>query len=80
MATLTIKNIPTELYQRLKHSAAQNRRSINNQVIVCLERVLRSPQIDSDSVLAEARALRERTSRHFLTDQDLLHVKQEGRL
>lgn len=79
MATLTIKNIPTDLYERLKESAAQDRRSINNQVIVCLERALRSPKIDTDAVLAGARALRRKTSRYLLTDRTLARVKQEGR-
>jgi antitoxin FitA len=79
MATLTIKNIPTELYERLKESAAQDRRSLNNQVIVCLERALRSPQIDTDAVLADARALRRKTSRYVLTDRALTRAKQEGR-
>jgi plasmid stability protein len=79
MATLTIKNIPTDLYERLKESAAQDHRSINNQVIVCLERALRSPRIDADAVLTGARALRQKTSHYFLTDRTLSRVKQEGR-
>ncbi|MDP6227489.1 MAG: Arc family DNA-binding protein, partial [Dehalococcoidia bacterium] len=37
MATLTIKNIPDGLCHRLRESAKQHRRSINSEVIVCLE-------------------------------------------
>ena len=37
MATLTIKGLPDALYRRLKKHAAEERRSINSQVIVCLE-------------------------------------------
>jgi plasmid stability protein len=73
MATLTIKNIPADLYERLKESAAQDRRSINNQVIVCLERAFNS-KIDADAVLAGARALRQKTSCYFLTE----NIKREG--
>jgi len=79
MATLTIKNIPADLYERLKESAAQDRRSINNQVIVYLERALRSAKIDTDAVLAGARSLRRKTSRYVLTDRTLARAKQEGR-
>ncbi|MDQ3254247.1 MAG: Arc family DNA-binding protein, partial [Acidobacteriota bacterium] len=34
MATLTIKNLPDDLYQQLKRTAAQHRRSINSEVII----------------------------------------------
>ena len=42
MATLTIKNIPDDLYEELKQRAATNRRSINNEVIMLIERAFRS--------------------------------------
>jgi len=38
--TLTLKNIPDEVYDRLKHSAEMNRRSMNSEAIVCLEAAL----------------------------------------
>ncbi len=37
MATITVKKFPDELYDRLKQSAGANRRSINSEVIVCIE-------------------------------------------
>ncbi len=80
MATLTIKNIPTDLYERLKRYAARDRRSINNQVIVCLEQALTTARPDADTILKEARTMRCKTSRHVLTDKVLARVKQEGRL
>jgi len=79
MATLTIKNLPADLYERLKQSAAQERHSINNQVIVYLQRALYRSKIDTDAVLTEARALRQKTSHSLLTDQDLAQAKQEER-
>jgi len=33
MATVTVENIPDELYERLKASARANRRSINSEII-----------------------------------------------
>lgn len=40
MASITIKNIPDRLSQKIKASSPQNRRSINAEVIVCLEKKL----------------------------------------
>lgn len=34
MATLTIKNIPSDLYKRLEHSAVQHRRSLDSEAIM----------------------------------------------
>ena len=33
--TLTLKNIPDDVYDRLKASAEANRRSMNSEAIVC---------------------------------------------
>ena len=38
--TLTLKNIPDDVYLRLKEQAKMHRRSLNREVIVCLETVL----------------------------------------
>ena len=35
--TLTLKNVPDDIYERLKLAAQAHRRSINSEVIVCLE-------------------------------------------
>lgn len=40
MPALTIKNIPEALYEQLKSAADQHRRSINSEVLFCLERIL----------------------------------------
>ena len=40
MATLTLKNVPDELVERLKREARDNRRSLNQQALVGLERSL----------------------------------------
>jgi antitoxin FitA len=80
MATLTIKNIPNELYEQLKQSAVRHRRSIDNEVIVCLEKVLRSRSVDSATFLSSIRALRKKISTVFVTEDDLRTAKDEGRL
>ena len=56
--TLTLKNIPDAVYERLKASAEVNRRSLNSEAIVCLESVLIPGRIGVSERLARARALR----------------------
>lgn len=41
MAKLTIKNIPDDLYELIKQSAAAHNRSINNELIAGLEKVFK---------------------------------------
>lgn len=38
MANITVKGIPDDLYERLKEQAEEHRRSINQEIIRCLER------------------------------------------
>ena len=52
MATITVKNIPADLYEHLKASAGANHRSINGEIIACIERAVGSPKIDLEAVLA----------------------------
>lgn len=82
MATLTIKNIPDELYERLKQSAKQNRRSINSEVITCMEKSFLSTKFEPEEFLARVRATREKLRARgvVLTEEDLHKAKHEGRL
>ncbi|ELS00332.1 Arc-like DNA binding domain protein [Xenococcus sp. PCC 7305] len=79
MTNLTIKNIPENLYQKLKQSAKLNRRSMNSEVLVCLEQVLLQSEPDGTSILPKIRKLRARSNRHLLTDEEILKIKNEGR-
>jgi hypothetical protein len=80
MPTITVKNIPAELYERLKRSAEINRRSINSEIIICIERALWSRQIDPETVLPGARRLREKTADYPITDEEFTAAKATGRL
>ena len=79
MTTITVKNIPTDLYADLKRSAEAHRRSINSEIIFCIERAVRSRKVNSDEVVARARILRERTAGYPISDQDLTQAKTDGR-
>jgi plasmid stability protein len=77
--TLTLKNIPDELYKRLKASAEAHRRSLNNEVIVCLETVLLPERISVEERLTRARALRNSLPKDKFQPQDIDSLKREGR-
>ena len=80
MPTITVKNIPADVYERLKQSAEANRRSINSEVIVCIERAVRSHRIRPEEMLARARKLREKTGDYLITDDEFTQAKIAGRL
>lgn len=79
MPTMTVKNIPDDLYKKLRESAQQHGRSINNEVIFCLKRVLQSKRPDPETFLARVEALQKQISFPPLTDEILRSAKEEGR-
>ena len=79
MVTITVKNIPDELYQRLKSVAESNRRFVNSEVIKCIEDAVQARRIDPEEVIANARRLRELTSRYPIDDEELSRAKAKGR-
>lgn len=78
-ATLTLKNIPDEVYERLKASAEMHRRSMNSEVIVCLEAALVPTKLAASERLARARALRAKLSPRKFAARDIDVLKKAGR-
>ena len=79
MPTLTIKGLPDPLYRRLRRQAEAHRRSLNGEIIVCLERAVGTGQPDAQRWLTQARQLRERVQVRPLTDGQLRAARQAGR-
>ncbi len=80
MRAITVKNIPDDLYQRLKQSAAENRRSLNSEILVCMERTVQSQKHESvNDILARARKIRQKTGGTLLTDRKFNKMKTAGR-
>ena len=79
MATVTVKNIPDELYDRLKSIAKINRRSINSEIIMCIENTVISRPRNLNEVLENARQLRQLTAGHMIDDKEFNQAKAEGR-
>jgi antitoxin FitA len=74
----TLKNIPDEIYEKVKKRAERNHRSINGEIISILNAATAPDHIPVDVILARARALRERTH-GCLTDDFINQAKREGR-
>ena len=79
MPALTIKNIPDELYRTLKESAKAHHRSMNGEVIACLERTLGTGRIDPETFLARVGGQQEQGRIRRLTDRLLGEAKERGR-
>ena len=77
--TLTLKNIPDEVYARLKRSAEIHRRSLNGEAIVCIETVLFPTKIAPAERIARARELRDALPRTKFQALDIDKMKREGR-
>lgn len=58
MPTITLKGVPPELHRRLKERAKRNRRSLNREAIVCLEKAMTDEAADADALLHEIREVR----------------------
>jgi antitoxin FitA len=80
MPSISVKNIPPELYERLKQSAQANHRSINSEIIACIERSVSSQPFQPEQLLAAARKLRALTASHPSTEDDINVKKHTGHL
>jgi plasmid stability protein len=77
--TLTLKNVPDDVYERLKASAEMHRRSLNSEAIVCLESVLMPGRVEPAERIARARALRGALGRTKFLVHEIDALKREGR-
>ena len=77
--TLTLKDIPNAVYERLKLSAQAHRRSMNSEAIVCLENALLPAKATMAERLARARELRSELPKGKFIARDIDAMKREGR-
>ena len=77
MASITIKSLPPTLHEGLKEAARRNHRSLQGEIIACLERHVERLPRRKAKLLVEAAALREGLAR---VDHDLVEeYKRAGR-
>ena len=77
--TITLKNIPDEIYKSLKQAAATHHRSINSEAIFCLERVLLPARAGHEERLARARQIRSTLNPRQFKAADIAKAIKQGR-
>lgn len=79
MPSLTVKGIPERLLDRLRRRAADHRRSLNAEVIECLERAAGTKPLDPEEFLSRVDELRRRAPVRPLSDAAIRRAKRSGR-
>jgi hypothetical protein len=79
MTTLKIQGIPDRVLRELKRRAKARRRSLEREIILCLERSCELVPFDSDAWLARADRLRNKLGLRGLTNAQLRAEKRRGR-
>lgn len=79
MPAITVKNIPDELYGKLKYSAEQHRRSVNSELISCLEQVLLPQRVDASEHITTAKRIRQRFGNLKVSQQEVQDAKNSNR-
>jgi antitoxin FitA len=77
--TLTLKGIPDDVYAQLKAAAEVHRRSLNNEVIACLENALLPRKLSASDRIARARVLRAPLKARGFAPADIDAAKRQGR-
>jgi len=78
MITITIKGLSKEAHQALKKRAVTHGRSLNTEAIAVLESSVRSVPVDTQALIARARAVRA-TMKFKATAAQIDRWKREGR-
>ncbi|MGR3220262.1 MAG: FitA-like ribbon-helix-helix domain-containing protein [Candidatus Anammoxibacter sp.] len=78
MQVITVKNIPDDIHKLLKDIAKLNHRSVNSEIIYCLEKYLKIVKIESGSILKKAQIVRSEIKYRF-SDTEIREAKNEGR-
>lgn len=80
MATITLKNIPDTLYERLKYFAKLRRRSLNSEIIHNLEKSVGLAEEDPQKLREQAEAFRDQISqRGRLSPEEIENAIDAGR-
>jgi len=78
MATVTLKDLPSDIHRKLKTRAARHGRSLNTEMIACLRAAVLVEPVDVEALLARARAHRAAV-RPGLDDDTVRTMRSAGR-
>lgn len=80
MATsITLKNIPDHVYNSLRAAANAHHRSLNGEIIACLEQNLAPVKNIAHEQLAKARELRQMFAPQHFDANEIAQAIQQGR-
>lgn len=77
--TITLKNVPDAVYEQLKVAAEVHHRSLNSEVIACLETILLPVKKAPLERLARVRFLRSQLEGKGINVTDIDDFKKQGR-
>lgn len=66
---ITIRDIPDDIYEKLKRQAELHHRSINSEVIVYLKKIVQSHPRNPEQIIARAKKLKEKAKGSLPIDQ-----------
>jgi len=79
MNNLTVRNIPDKIHKRLKERTKHTHRSINSEIISCLEEVLLNNKKEVEEILTRSEEIRSKLN-FEISLADLEEAKKTGRL
>ncbi len=79
MPAITLKNIPTDLYDEIRKNAEINFRSINSEIIFRLKQSVEHKRIDPKLLISRIEDLQAKIKIPNLTDEILHQAKNMGR-
>ncbi|MDR9365265.1 MAG: Arc family DNA-binding protein [Balneolaceae bacterium] len=66
------------MYDRVREQAKAHHRSINSEIIACLEQTVKAQQVSTDDILQEARRLRKK-AKGSLSSYEIDSAINQGR-
>lgn len=79
MANITLKNIPDDLYEQLKQAANAHHRSVNSELIHCLEKTYKPTRLSAAELAGKAAELRGHVTVSRLDIDEINAAKNQGR-
>jgi len=76
--SITIRDIPEEVYAKIKKQAELHHRSINSEVIIYLKKMVQSTRRDPDQVISRARKLKKK-AKGTLSMDEIQQAIDQGR-
>lgn len=78
MSSITVRNLPERIKKRLSRRTKVTHRSLNNEIIACLEEHLFPEKYEIKNILEKSEQIRNRLSFNIDLDE-IINAKNEGR-